>query len=307
MNVRVIVNPAAGAGSALQKVKVIRRALSAAGVPYQVVETEHPGHATALARAARTDGVDVIAVVGGDGTLNEVAQAYLDEEGRPVQGPPLAVVPGGTGGDFRRVLGLGKDAAEAVQRLLTASGRPLDLGVVEVSGERGEPVRRAFVNIASFGISGKIDRLVNSNPKWMGGKVAFAVGTLRAMTAYRNAPVAISVDGKPWYEGRTLVTAVANGQYFGGGMRVAPAADPSDGLLDVVVAGDVTPAELLRLGPGIYAGRHIEHPKVQSSRGTSVEARALDRHPVYVDADGETPGRLPFRARLHPGALTLKG
>jgi YegS/Rv2252/BmrU family lipid kinase len=306
MNVRVIVNPTAGAGAASRKVQVIRRALSEAGVAHQVAETTHPGHATALAAEARRDGVDTIAVVGGDGTLNEVVQAYLGESGAPLPGPALAVVPAGTGGDFRRALGLGKDAAEAVTRMLTGSLRAVDLGVVEVVGERGEPVRRAFVNIASFGVSGKIDRLVNRSPKWMGGRVAFAVGTVRAMTTYRNAPVAILVDGTPWYEGRMVVTAVANGPYFGGGMKVAPLANPCDGLLDVVVVGDVGFAESLQLGTGIYSGRHVDHSKVQTTRGTEVEARPLDRHPVYVDADGETPGRLPFHARLFPGALGLR-
>jgi len=306
MNVRVIVNPTAGAGVAARKAVAIRRALSASSVVHRVAETARPGHATELAREARDDGVDVVAVVGGDGTLNEVVQAYIGEDGEPIPGPSLAVIPAGTGGDFRRALGLGKDAAEAVTRMLQGSPRPVDLGVVEVIGERGEAVRRAFVNIASFGVSGKIDRLVNHSPKWMGGRLAFAVGTVRAMTTYRNAPVAISVDGRPWYEGRIVVTAVANGQYFGGGMKVAPAADPSDGLFDVVVIGDVTFAESLRLGAGIYGGRHIGNPHVRSTRGTVVEARPLDAHPVYVDADGETPGRLPFRARLFPAALSLR-
>jgi diacylglycerol kinase family enzyme len=190
--------------------------------------------------------------------------------------------------------------------MLAGTSRPIDMGTVEVVDDRGAPVRRAFVNIASFGVSGKIDQLVNRSPKWLGGRVAFAVGTLRAMTTYRNAPVAITVDGELKYEGRMVVTAVANGQYFGGGMKVAPAANPSDGLFDVVVAGDLALAEFLRMGPGIYSGKHVDHPNERVMRGTEDEARGHDRHPVYVDVEGETPGRQPFRASEFPGALTLR-
>lgn len=306
MKIRVIVNSKAGAGAAGRKIPHIVRALDAARVAYDVAETRAPGDATALARQARLDGVDVIAVVGGDGTLNEVGQAYIDEEGNPVPGPALGLVPAGTGGDFRRALGLEQDPGAAVRRLLASKPRLIDLGVVDLTGDRGEPVRIAFVNIASFGVSGRIDRLVNQSPKWMGGRLAFAVGTIRAMSTYRNAPVAVRVDGKPWYEGRVVVVAIANGRFFGGGMHVAPRADVSDGLFDVVVIGDRTFAESLRGSSALYAGKHLDTPKVTWTRGEHVEAVPLEADAVYIDTDGETPGRLPLSARVIPGALTLR-
>jgi YegS/Rv2252/BmrU family lipid kinase len=252
------------------------------------------------------DGIDVICVVGGDGTLNEVAQAYLSEDGRPVAGPSLAPVQAGTGGDFCRLFGLDRDPRKCAERIRTAPPRALDLGVMEVVSERGEPTNRAFLNIGSFGISGRIDRIVNRGPKWLGGRVAFALGTVRAMSAYRNAPVSIRVDGSPWFEGRMVVGAISNGQYFGGGMKIAPNADPSDGLFDVVVVGDLSFAESVTLAPSLYSGKHVEDRRVLSTRGTRVEAVPLTSAPVYIDTDGETPGRLPLTATLYPGALTLR-
>src|SRR4030095_11342051 len=112
---------------------------------------------------------ECVAVVGGDGTLNEAVQAYLDAEGHPLPGPDLALIPAGTGGDFRKTFGLANSVEEAVQRLSSATARPLDLGILHLTSDTGEPVVRAFINIASFGIGGLTDRLVNAGPKRGGG------------------------------------------------------------------------------------------------------------------------------------------
>ncbi len=306
MKIRVIVNPKAGAGAARRKLPQVERALARHGAAFETLETRAPGDATALARRARDDGAELIVVVGGDGTLNEVSQAYLEESGALLAGPALSMVPAGTGGDFRRTLRIDPDAEIAVEHLLASEARAVDLGIIELTSDRGTPVRRAFVNIASFGVSGRIDRLVNESPKWIGGRAAFALGTVRAMATYRNAPVSIRVDGTPWHEGRIVVGAVANGRFFGGGMQIAPNADPSDGRFDVVVLGDIPFAESLRVGPKLYTGKHLGEPRVHSTRGTVIEALPLDARPVYVDADGETPGCLPLRVTIAPAALRFR-
>jgi YegS/Rv2252/BmrU family lipid kinase len=304
MKIRIIVNPRAGAGAAARSAGAVSAALRAAGAAHDMKETLTPGDATRLAREAREDSVDVVAVVGGDGTLNEVAQAYLGESG-PVAGPRIAPIPAGTGGDFCRLFQLDRDPERAASRITKGTPKALDLGVLDVVSEHGQPVRKAFLNIGSFGVSGRIDRIVNRGPKWLGGRIAYAVGTVRAMSVYRNAPVAIKVDGKNWYEGRIMVVAIANGRYFGGGMKVAPAADPSDGLFDVVSIGDLAFAEALVLSPSLYAGKHVEHRRVLSTRAIRVEATPLSKSPVYVDADGETPGQLPLTATIFGKALEL--
>ncbi|HVU05302.1 MAG TPA: diacylglycerol kinase family protein [Polyangiaceae bacterium] len=306
MKIRVIVNPKAGAGAAGARLPLITRALEARGVAYDVVQTGGPGDATVLARRAREDGVTTIAVVGGDGTLNEVVQAYVGADGQPIEGPELALIPAGTGGDFRRALSVPKHPEAAVQRLLAGKAERVDLGVVDLTGDDGRPVRRAFVNIASFGVSGKIDRVVNRSPKWMGGRLAFALGSVRAMSTYRNAKVKVRVDGKDWYEGRVVVVAVANGRYFGGGMHIAPEAVLDDGLFDVVTVGDMSFLESLVVSPSLYRGKHLAAKRVTSIRGRLVEALPLGPEPVYVDTDGEAPGRLPLAIRVLPGALTVR-
>lgn len=307
VKLRVILNPTAGSGAAARKRAAIVRALTQAGKAPEIAQTEGPGDAGRLVRDARRDGVECVVLVGGDGTLNDAVQGYLDEQGNALPGPDLALIPSGTGGDFRRTFGIGDSLEEAASRVLNAAPRALDLGLLSVTSHDGALVRRAFVNITSFGIGGLTDRIVNSSPKWMGGKAAFLMGTLRAMLVYRNAPVRVRVDDQVLLEAPIFNVALANGRYFGGGMLIAPDADPSDGLLDVVALHDITRVQGALLAQHIYQGAHVGQPGVSVARGKRVQAEPLVAGTeVLVDMDGETPGRLPLSAELAPGALRLR-
>ncbi len=307
MKLRLLVNPTAGSGRAARRVPELKRALDQRGIQAEIAETRGPGDATRLVHEARADGVECLLVMGGDGTLNEVSQGYLDAEGRPLPGPDLALLPSGTGGDFRKTFELGTTTEEAVERLTSAPARPLDLGVLELTAHSGETIRRAFLNITSFGLGGLTDRLVNSGPKWIGGRAAFFMGTLRAMASYRNAPVRVRVDGQICLEAPIVNVAIANGRFFGGGMKIAPDADPSDGLFDVVALHDLSSAQSVALAPRIYQGTHVGQPGVLVSRGALIEAEPLvPRAEVLIDMDGETPGRLPLTARVASGVLKIR-
>jgi len=307
MKLRVISNPSAGSGSAVRRLPALKQLLEARGIQAEFVETRGPGDASRLVHEARADAVECLAVMGGDGTLNEVSQGYLDSEGRPLAGPDLALIPSGTGGDFRKTFGLGDTLEEAVERLATAQARPLDLGLLEITAHSGETIRRAFLNITSFGLGGLTDRLVNAGPKWMGGRTAFFLGSLRALLSYANAPVRLRVDGKVALEAPIVNVAIANGRYFGGGMKIAPDASPDDGQFDVVSMHDLTRVQGVALSPRIYQGTHLGQPGVSFARGSLIEAESLvPRAEVLIDMDGETPGRLPLVARVAPGALRIR-
>lgn len=305
MSTHVIVNPKAGSGRAANRLPEIRRALKHAGVEFEIRQTEGPGHATTLLNEAREAGVETVAVVGGDGTLNEVSQGYLSAAGEARPGPRLSLIPAGTGGDFRKSFGFDESIDDAARRLSRGKTQRIDLGLLRCN-DRGSEVTRAFLNIMSFGIGGLTDRLVNAGPKWLGGKAAFFLGTFRALLSYRNVPVEVRVDGEPWLVGPILNVAVANGQYFGGGMHIAPTADPSDGVFDIVALGDISATRSLAMTPRVYKGTHVGQHQVLSCRGKRVEARALDGETeVLIDNDGETPGRLPIRVDLAAGAIQL--
>ena len=309
-HVRVILNPAAASGLAMRKVGEIGDVLRRYELRHEIVMTRARGHAAELADAARADGVDVIAVVGGDGTLNEVVQAYVSADGVAVAGPDLALVPCGTGGDFKKTLGMSGALDEAIGRIRHGARRPIDLGILRITDPSGDLKTHAFVNIASFGIGGQVDALVNAGggaSRVLGGKAAFFVATLRAMAAYKNASVRVKVDGVTWFEGAVFNVAIANGRFFGGGMMIAPHADPSDGRFEIVSIGDLSKVEAMGMSGKIYKGAHLAADGVRVTHGERVEAEAI--HPwatVLADVDGEQPGKLPLRATIAKGALTFR-
>lgn len=305
--VRVILNPSAAHGRALRRLPAIEEALRRQDLKHEILLTRGPGNATELGRAAMADGIDVVAVVGGDGTLNEVVQAYLDDRGEAVAGPDIVLIPGGTGGDFKRTLGLSGSIDDAVGRIRSGRRRPIDLGVLRFEPHAGQAPVRAFVNVASFGIGGQVDAIVNSTPKWMGGKASFFLATLRAMVRYKNASVRVKVNGEEWYEGPAFNVALANGRFFGGGMMIAPHADPSDGRFEVVCIGDLTKLEAAGLSSKIYKGEHLSAAGVKATTGTRIEAEPMHAWAtVLLDVDGEQPGRLPMTATIAQRALTFR-
>jgi diacylglycerol kinase (ATP) len=306
LRVRVILNPRAASGKALARLPEVEAALRRDDLEHEIVLTQRPGHGTELAKAAQADGVDVLVAMGGDGTLNEVVQAFVGPEGEPVKGPDLALVPAGTGGDFKRTLGLSDSIEGAVGRIRHGGRRAVDLGVLHIEPHPGVQSLRAFVNVTSFGIGGEVDAIVNKSPKWLGGKASFFVATVRAMARYRNASVRVKVDGAVWYEGPAFNVAIANGRFFGGGMLIAPQADASDGRLELICIGDLSKIEAAGLSSKIYQGTHVSAHGVKVTSGTLIEAEPL--HPwasVLLDVDGEQPGKLPLRATLAKGALTF--
>ena len=303
----VIANPSSGGGATGRRIPDVERALRRYGLPYQLACTTRPGHASEIAASGTARDVDVIAVVGGDGTLNEVSQAYISADGSVVRGPDLAVIPSGSGGDFRKTIGLSGTIDEAVARIRFGQRRVCDLGVLEMHDHSGKAMIRAFINIASFGVGGLVDKIVNEAPKWLGGKAVFYLGTLKATFQYKNAPVRIRVDGTPFYEGPIFNVAIANGRYFGGGMKIAPQADLGDGRFEVIALGDLSKPEVIALSGKIYAGSHLGNAGVTVGAGKVVEAEPI--HPwskVLLDVDGEAPGKLPMRASIREGALMLR-
>ena len=306
---RVIVNPRAANGRVQAAWPRLRDALQEALGPFEAVWTGAPMHAAELAGEAAARGYARVVAVGGDGTLSEVV-AGLFPNGEPLA-PALVLghVSLGTGGDFRRSLALPKGPDAAIARLRGGRARPVDVGVLDYTTHEGRPATRAFLNLASFGLSGRVDQLVNRArfSKRLGGSFAFAWASLVALAGHRNAPVRITVDDTVLTEGPIALACVCNGQYAGGGMRFAPHARLDDGRFDVIVVGDAGRAELVASFGSIYRGRHLEHPRVSAATGARIVATPLGPDPVLLDVDGEAPGRLPATFRLLPGAVRLLG
>ena len=301
----VVVNPHASNGRTGRRWARIKSVLSDRLSSFDERQTQRPGEAEDIAREALLDGYDRIIAVGGDGTNSEVANGFF-RGAEPVNpSAVLAIVPSGTGGDYRRTLGLPSDPIDAVPAVLGADVHPVDLGRITFVGHDGEQRSRIFINIASFGMGGLVDRLVNESSKMLGGKASFFMGSFRALLRYRNQRVRLVLDhGRADMELPIFNIAVCNGRYFGGGMHVAPQARTDDGRLDVVVLGDLGFGAKMSLSSRIYKGKHIGMPGVLTD--TALHVHAESKEEVLLDVDGEAPGRLPATFEVLPGALRLQ-
>lgn len=302
-----ILNPRSAAGATLRRFERVRPRFEQRLPGMEVWLTERPGHATKLARRAIDEGASAIIAVGGDGTSNEVINGFFDEKGEPLGAETaFGVVTSGTGGDFRRTFGWATDPLDDLRRIERRSLRRIDVGRVRFRDHESKDAVRCFVNIGSFGMSGQIVDTVNRSSKALGAKASFLSGTLKHMIGYRPQRVRLAFDEGAAEEVEVTVVALANGQYFGGGMWVAPEAVVDDGLFDaVVIEGGGLPL-WLRHGLKIYAGRHRDLPQVRmrTCKRVVVEpARAGER--VLLELDGEQPGALPATFEVVPRAIPL--
>lgn len=304
----VVVNPKAANGSAGEDWGELRKLLFEILGPFDFRMTWAPGTATELAREALKDGYDIVASLGGDGTHNETVNGFF-ERGKAINPEAaLAILPFGTGGDFRKSLLLENDIAVAARRILDTSPQPCDVGRMRFLSHHDEETERYFLNIASFGVSGLVDQKVNQTSKALGGTVSFLVGTLQALGEYTPQKVKMLIDDRIQTEVCIQNIAVANGKYFGGGMKVAPYASIEDGLFDLVIIRDLPWMEMLRNGVKLYEGTHLEAPGISHLQARKVYAEpANPGEPVLLDIDGEAPGKLPATFEILPGAIKIMG
>lgn len=301
MTVWIVVNPSAGSGRAKRMAERLKKDLPDA----EVHSTECAGDGIRIAREAAKARAEVVLAVGGDGTIHEcVTGLVLDEHGQQTASAPrLALCPAGTGGDFRKTFNIKDSIPQVIARLSSPNVRKVDVGRVTYTTSHG-PSTTAFVNALSFGLGGLVDRLVESGPKWLGGRAAFLLGGLRANLLYRPIPLEISLDGVPIETAPYSNVAVCNGQFFGGGMHIAPGADPSDGYFDVITM-ELSKFATMTLTKDIYRGTHLKRNGVQRHRCRQLVARATSEGECLIDVDGEPLGTLPLEVELLPGALEL--
>jgi len=301
----VVANPVAAGGSVGTEWDDIASTIRSVLGPFAWAKTERPGHAVELVRAALSDGYDIIGSLGGDGTHNEVVNGFF-QDGQPIRpGAALALLPFGTGGDFRKTLGLTGELVQSVLRLARGESSPCDVGHLRFVNNAGELAERYFINITSFGLGGLVDKKVNESSKVFGGKVSFLLGSVRALAEFVPRKIRLTVDGAT-SEVVINNVAVANGRYFGGGMKIAPHAELDDGLFDVVILRPQEFSELLSNAIKLYEGRHFESAAVSLLRGKVVHAEpAQEGDHILLDVDGEAPGRLPTTFTILPKAIEL--
>lgn len=287
--------------------ELVARAEASCG-PLVVATTGAPGDAARLARGAVERGAARILVAGGDGTLGEVVTGLLTSTGASSslasERPSLGLLPVGSGCDFARTLGLPRRLDAALEVIAAGHVRLLDAGRVE-SGDAGDGRRvRHFANEVSAGLSGDTVMRVGRYSPRLGSRLGFLLGAVSAVLTHEPFEASVEVDGVLVHEGAISLVAVANGCYFGAGMRVAPNASLDDGQLEVVLARGLSKPEILAHLPSFYLGRHGRHPRV-SFHAARVVRLIPKAGPVAAEADGELGLALPLRIECIPGALRV--
>jgi diacylglycerol kinase (ATP) len=300
----LIVNPASANGRTGRHFDAIARSVKSAVGDFECAFTKRSGDGSRLAREAVANGGRLVVAVGGDGTASEVIDGLVSKG--PEHGALFGFIPRGTGGDFRRTIGVPLDTDAAARVLASARHATFDLGRIEHLGPDGRPQLRHFANVAGCGVSGVVVQKVERGPKVLGGKLAFMLASARALLGYADQPVRWRVDGGPWREKRITALSVCNGRYFGGGMMVAPDARADDGLFDVVEWSGFGLADFVVKKAMLYDGSHVKLPNTFVARGREVEVEPLGSAKVLLDVDGEQPGTIPARYTILPGALRVR-
>lgn len=282
-----VVNPAAGNGYALKTEQHLRSALEAAGAAYEFVHTDHPEHATQLAReAASKPGCQGVIAVGGDGTAYEVACGLLDT------GVPLGIIPAGTGNDFIKTVSIPKKPLEALAAILEHQPRPVDVG--RLNG-------RIFLNVCGTGFDVQTLEYTLAAKKYARGILPYLIGIVRAIFSYKPVHVQFTADGAT-EERDVLLCSIANGRFIGGGIPVCPGASPDDGLMDMVIVETKPRWKIPFYLPGLLLGK-IDRFKITTHK--HCKEMSIISKDMHLNVDGEILQMDRADFTILPGKLLL--
>ncbi|PWU51176.1 diacylglycerol kinase [Micromonospora sp. S4605] len=292
--VAVLANPTAGRGRHRGLLPGLLDRLAATGRPVRLLEAHSAEQAEAACHAAVADGVAALVAVGGDGTVHRALQAVA---GTAV---PFGPVPAGTGNDFAVDTGFPADPLAAVEVIVDAlrAGRTRPVDLARLTGADG--TRRWYGAVLAAGFDAIVNERAN-RMRWPRGPRRYDLAILVELARLRPRRYKLRLDGEP-QEVDAVLVAVGNAPSYGGGMRICPDADLTDGLLDVVVGGRFDRLTLMRVKPSIYQGTHVRHPLVRSYRVREVELAAEG---ITTYADGERVLDLPVTVTAVPAALRL--
>jgi diacylglycerol kinase (ATP) len=308
----LIVNPRSGGGRTGKIFEAMRVPLERALGRFDVVFTERGRHAIEFARDAALAGRELVIAVGGDGTIHEVVNGLMEAREQGSKVPRLGVIGQGTGGDFRRTLGIEHRLDRYCASIAGGKTRRVDVGRASFVTPDGARAHAYFVNILSVGLGGVVDQLVAEGSRGLGGTFAYFSASVRGLLKSEIGVLActLSLAGKAREEQITTRNlAICNGRFFGSGMKVAPMAELDDGVFEVVSLGAASKLRFaIESSTRIYKGEHIGKGGVQHFRCDKITV-ALKNEAVagrfLLDVDGEPLGRLPMEIELIAGAIEV--
>lgn len=289
-----IVNPTAGKGAAARLLDPLRTALEGRGTDYDLVITSRPGHATTAARLSKAH---IVVAVGGDGTLNEVANGLTGP------GKTMGILPAGSGNDFIKSVGIPSKFASALEVLFQGVRRPVDLGTVVCGALSGNSPPRYFVNGVGIGFDAAVAARTREIT-YLGGNALYIMAVFQTLGRYVPPHFTFSMNGTV-QQSRNLLIAIGNGPCAGGGFYLTPDARVDDGLLDICMVREKSILQILSLMPKVMKGKHQNVSGVSFHREKSISVSAQE--PFFVHADGEIVGASVTRVDVGilPGQLSV--
>lgn len=313
MNPLFIVNPRSGGGKTGQVFDQMRRPIERIVGPIDAAFTEYPRHAIELARDAALNGREIIAAVGGDGSIHEAVNGLMlarEQSTSPLK-TRLGVIGQGTGGDFRKSLGIAHRLDRYCQAIADRHTQSVDVGQFSYIDHDGNQQKSYFINILSMGLGGLVDQYVAEMGRTMGGTIAYFLASVKSLinSSVGNLKCTVSKQGQSHemlIQSRLL--AVCNGRCFGSGMEIAPMAVLDDGLFDVVDLGHAPKLKFMAGTSRIYSGKHLNSPDVQHFQCDRIDVELQNPEVAdtfLLDVDGEPLGRLPISIELIPKAIEV--
>jgi len=301
-----IINPNAGSRKGIRDWPKISKLIRESGIPYETVLTTHRGHAIELTMDCIKQGYRRIAVVGGDGTLNEVLNGVYLQQETDIKEILIGMIPVGTGNDWCRSFNIPFDYSKAVDVLKHEKTFEQDVGkVTHYHHDRLET--RYFMNVAGMGYDALVAKKTNIlKEKGRGGPLTYLYFVFASLFQYNFMEGVIEVDGDSVFKGEIFSMNVGICKYNGGGMMQVPFAVPDDGLLDVTLIKKAPKYIVIQHARKLYDGSLVNLPMVKTFRGKQIRIRSTGR--IYLETDGESLGHTPFTFEIIPlGIRTVVG
>jgi YegS/Rv2252/BmrU family lipid kinase len=253
------------------------------------------------------EGTELIVGVGGDGTMNEIANGFYENQEIINPAVSLGIVPSGSGCDFTKSLNIPLGFKNALKVITQAPSSLIDVGRAKFKSYSGKEEERFFINVADFGIGGEVVKKVNQS-RMRRKASSYLRCLISTFVTYKNKKVRITIDDEELPLDEYMIGAISNGRIFGKGMKIAPDAKLDDGFFDVVLVKGMKMLEFFMNAWKIYAGTHLSHPKISLIRGRKIEAFAEDdKSDVLIEIDGEQVGILPATFEIIPRSIQVKG
>ena len=284
----LVVNSKAGKGRASKLTGKFEVLLKSNNLPYEIINKATFEETFSEYRLSIASGkFEKVVAIGGDGLVNLCLQEVAE------QNIGLSVIPAGTGNDFARAVGSHKKSVNEIFNVVSSQDpTTIDLGLV--TGSFG---KRWYVQVLSTGFDALVNDLAN-RINWPRGQMKYTLATLLTLARFKPISYELIIDDKQFKQDFMLLS-VANGETYGGGMRICPHASNSDGVFDILLVRPVSKIVLLTIFPKVFAGKHIPHPRIEIIRGRNVQLSAN----ASAFADGEFVSTLPIKIENIPNAL----